>query len=366
MAGHTAGHGVDGVFDVHAFLLEQIRHLAQHLLRLRHRHAIARHHDDLLGVLHHIGRVFRAAGLDRRTVAIATTARARHAAIRAKAAQQHIDDRAVHPLAHDVGENGARGTHQRAGHDQQQIANGETNARRRPAGIAVQHGDHDRHIRAANGDDQQIAQREGQTRDQPEEDRRTRGHKQQDKQQQQRTKRRIDLVLPLEGDGRARHPAIKLEEGDDRTREGDGTNGQAQRHLQQRGRLDTTTGLGNAKALRRVEGSRRHSHRGHADQRVEGRHQLRQRGHGDPLRQHRADRAANREAGNNNPNARERHARLQHGGANGDSHADHAVLVAPLAGLRVRQAAQRQNEQHRSDEVAEGGKRMRHGLNPSS
>ena len=53
-------------------------------------------------------------------------------AIGAETAQQHVDDAAVHALAHDVGENGAGSTDQRSGHDQQQVAD-------------LQHGAHHAH-----------------------------------------------------------------------------------------------------------------------------------------------------------------------------------------------------------------------------
>ena len=53
------------VFDLNAILLQEIRHLTKGVLRLRNRHAIARNDDDLGRVLHHEGRVFGRALLDR-------------------------------------------------------------------------------------------------------------------------------------------------------------------------------------------------------------------------------------------------------------------------------------------------------------
>ena len=44
---HAAGDRVDGVFHLHALRLQLVGHLAQRVLRLRHRHAVARHDDDL-------------------------------------------------------------------------------------------------------------------------------------------------------------------------------------------------------------------------------------------------------------------------------------------------------------------------------
>ena len=46
----------------------------------------------------------------------------------AEAAQQHVDDAAVHALAHDVGQDRARRADQRAGDDQRQVLDGEADA----------------------------------------------------------------------------------------------------------------------------------------------------------------------------------------------------------------------------------------------
>ena len=53
---------------------------------------------------------------------------------------------------------------QRAGDDQHRIVEREADARRRPARIAVQHRDHDRHVGAADRDDDQKAQQERERR----------------------------------------------------------------------------------------------------------------------------------------------------------------------------------------------------------
>jgi hypothetical protein len=46
VAGHAARDRMDRVFHLDALLLEHVGHLAQRMLRLRHRHAVARHDDD--------------------------------------------------------------------------------------------------------------------------------------------------------------------------------------------------------------------------------------------------------------------------------------------------------------------------------
>ena len=50
MAGHAAGDRVDGVADGDAAGLEQLGELADGVLGLGHREAVARHDDDGLGV----------------------------------------------------------------------------------------------------------------------------------------------------------------------------------------------------------------------------------------------------------------------------------------------------------------------------
>ena len=80
----------------------------------------------------------------------------------AEAAQDHVEERAVHRLAHDVA-TGSRPSEpdQRAGDDQHRVVQREADARRRPARVAVEHRDHHRHVGAADRDDDQHAQHEG-------------------------------------------------------------------------------------------------------------------------------------------------------------------------------------------------------------
>ena len=80
-------------FDLDALLLELVGHLAQRVLRLRHRHAVARHDDDLLRVLHDEGGVLGRAELDRPLLAAAAAGRRDLAA---EAAEDHRDEDAVH------------------------------------------------------------------------------------------------------------------------------------------------------------------------------------------------------------------------------------------------------------------------------
>ncbi len=63
--GHAARDRVDRVFDADAVLLEHVAHLAQRMLRLGDRHAVAGNDDDAVGLLQQEGRVLGAAALPR-------------------------------------------------------------------------------------------------------------------------------------------------------------------------------------------------------------------------------------------------------------------------------------------------------------
>ena len=79
-----------------------------------------------------------------------------------KPPEDHAHEAAVHGLAHDEGEDGAGAAHQAAGNDQHAVVEAEADAGRGPARIAVEHGHHDGHVGAADGDDQRHAQHESQ------------------------------------------------------------------------------------------------------------------------------------------------------------------------------------------------------------
>ena len=64
VAGHAPGDGMDGELHVDAALGQLIVELADPVLRLRHRHAVAGDDDDAVGVLEQVGGVLRRAALD--------------------------------------------------------------------------------------------------------------------------------------------------------------------------------------------------------------------------------------------------------------------------------------------------------------
>jgi hypothetical protein len=72
----------------------------------------------------------------------------------AEAAEHHVEDRAVHRAAHDDGEDGAARADERAGDDEQVVAEHEARGGRRPARVAVEQRHHHGHVRAADGHDE--------------------------------------------------------------------------------------------------------------------------------------------------------------------------------------------------------------------
>ena len=150
------------------------------------------------------------------------------AGLAAEAAQDHRDEAAVHALAHDVGEDRARRAHQRAGDDQRGVLQREADARRRPAGIGIQHRDHHRHVGAADGNDQGDAEDEARAGDRPERPVRLVHDEIDDQADDRGEDQKVEHMPRRQNDRRARHVAVELGEGDERAGEGDGADGDAQ------------------------------------------------------------------------------------------------------------------------------------------
>ena len=112
MPGQAPSHRVNGKAHVLTLRAKTARQLGDRLLRLCDRHAVARHDDDGLGFGQSVS---HASGLNGDLLALDLHLAA---ATATKAAQDHRDERAVHGLTHDVGQNGTRSAHERAGYDQ--------------------------------------------------------------------------------------------------------------------------------------------------------------------------------------------------------------------------------------------------------
>ena len=332
MAGHAAGNGMDGVFHLDAFLLEPVGHFAQGMLRLRHRHAVAGHDDHLAGILHDEGRVLGGALLHRPLFLAGRRSRD----LAAEPAENHRNEAAVHALAHDVGQDRAGRADQRPGDDERRIPEREADPRGGPAGIGIEHGNDDRHVGAADRDDDEHAEGERGQRQEPEREMTFRAHEPYDQRDDQHREPDIDGVAGGQKDGRAAHASGQFQERDHRAGEGHRADGNADRHLDQ-ARLVDRTGGADIESGGCIERSRRHQHRRHADQRMERGHQLRHRGHGHAAGNDGAGAAADGEAEDDeHPGAGPERRMVGKRRDDGDRHADHAEQVALPAGFRIR------------------------------
>ena len=198
-----------------------------------------------------------------------------------KPPRMNADEAAVHALAHDVAEDRARRPDQGPGDDQGDVLQREAQCRRGPAGIGVQHRHHDRHVGAADRDDQRRAHDQGDGEDAPERPDRMAARPDHDADQQHQPQRQgdVDQVARRQDDRCATHVAVQLGEGDDRAGEGDGPNGDTQRQLDDRLQLDPTHPVGDAERVGRIDRADRDQTGRHPDQRMERGHQLGHVGH---------------------------------------------------------------------------------------
>ena len=367
VAGHAAGDGVDGVFDLDPLLLELVGHFAKGVLGLGDGHAIAGDDDDLGGIFHDEGSVVGRALFDRAGLG---DPGARRATVTAEAAEDDRDEAAVHALAHDVAEDGAGAADEGAGDDQGDVLERETQRRRGPAGIAVEHGDHDRHVGAADRDDQGGAEDQGQREHPPEGPGggAARPHHDADQQDEGEGERDVDQMAGGQQDRRAAHVSVQLGKGDHRAGEGDGADGDAEAELDDRQGLDAALGRGDAEGHRGIDGADRDQTGGQTDQTVEGGDQLGHLGHlharGDQGPGPAADDHPARDQGERQRIQRAGDAEGDQGDGNGEAHPDHAEGIAPPAGLGTGEPAQGQDEQNTGSQIGQGGKRCGHGVGP--
>ncbi len=94
-----------------------------------------------------------------RTVAPAPPPRRRDGGVAATEAADHdVPDGPVHGIRHELGQDGARGTHQGARDDEHRVADDEARHGRRGTREGVQQADDDGHVRAADGQHQRDAE----------------------------------------------------------------------------------------------------------------------------------------------------------------------------------------------------------------
>ena len=128
VAGQSPGDGVDAEPDVDAALAELAGEVGDAVLRLGDGHAVAGGDDHRVRSRQQLG---HALGGDLAVLAVVGIVR--RASLDAEAAGDDGDERAVHRLAHDVGQVGTRGADQGAGDDQQVVLEQEAGRGRGPA-----------------------------------------------------------------------------------------------------------------------------------------------------------------------------------------------------------------------------------------
>ena len=143
-------------FDVDALGLEQLRELAHLVLRLRDGEAVARDDDDALRVREHHGDVVGRGRANGR--AVGARRGRRPGRDLAERAEEDVRDRAVHRAAHLHRQQRSGRADEHPAHDQDVRVQHEAGRGRGEAGERVQQRDHDRHVRAADRQDEQDAE----------------------------------------------------------------------------------------------------------------------------------------------------------------------------------------------------------------
>ena len=153
-------------FHVDAALHEQVGEVAHRVLRLRDRHAVAGHDDQRADVGEQHGRVLARDLAHRARGGGAPAGGGRGGG--AEASEQHVAERAVHRLAHELREQRARGADQRAGDDERVVVEHEPGRGGGKAGERVEQRDHDRHVGAADRHHHQRSERQRREHEQQE------------------------------------------------------------------------------------------------------------------------------------------------------------------------------------------------------
>ena len=153
VARQTSGHRMDGELDVDALRGELGGEVGHRVLRLGDGHAIARSDDDLAGI-GQLGGEF--VGLDLGDLTGGTVVLLGDGVT--ESTEDHRGERAVHGLAHDVGQDGTGETDQGTSDDEHRDLQAEPGERCGPTRVTVEHRDDDRHVGTADGCHQMAAQ----------------------------------------------------------------------------------------------------------------------------------------------------------------------------------------------------------------
>merc|ERR1711868_10836 len=159
MARHSSGNGVDSESDILTLLSQQGDHLGNWVLALGNSEAVAGDDDDVLGV-NHGGNglvVVPDSGSSGDLHGLAGSG-----VSGSESSKDDVGKRSVHGDTHDVGENGSRGSNERSNNGHEVVVQHESLSTESPAGVGVQYGDDDRHVRSTNGHGQSDSHHAGQ------------------------------------------------------------------------------------------------------------------------------------------------------------------------------------------------------------
>ena len=216
---------MDGIADLHTVVFEQLGQLAQGVLGLGHRQAVAGHKHDALGLLQRHGAFFRTAAGDAGVARLAasTTATATGEGTGTEGtAKQHRQQRAIHGRAHHLGEDQAGRTDHGASHDQQLAAHHKAGGGGGHPRIRIKQRDDHRHVGAADRQGDADTQQAGADHQQPQRQARWIARQQHGPHQGGHRQGDVDNVAQgALGPGGGAEPALQLGHRHNRAAEGD-------------------------------------------------------------------------------------------------------------------------------------------------
>ena len=376
VTGQTACNRVDCKADVLALGAQTTGQLGHVLLGLCHSHTVTGDDDHAVGLFQGSSHTI---GIDGNLLAFDFHGRAVRAAT--KAAKNNRDERAVHRLTHDVGQDRTRRTNQRAHNDQKVVAQREADGRRGPTRVAVQHRHNHRHVGAADAHDQVIADeqsRHGQ------DNQRQEGCRVQVPDQahdRDRSRASVQHVTARQLFSRRGHFARQFAVRNDRPGKGHGTDPDAQRQLDQQDvdldsrflgdQLTEGTQLfdgifADGQSLGRVADLemrvKTHEHSGQTDQCVHASHQFGHLGHFDLRSQLIANDAACCDQRDRQPP--QTGAGADQGCSHRQRHADNAIPYRAFRAFLSRQTAKGEDEQNCCNNICSRGETKFHDLYP--
>ena len=260
----------------------------------------------------------------------------------AKATENHTDKGAIHGATHNVTEDGTTAAHECAGHNQQVVAQHETDRGGSPTRVAIEHGNHHRHVGTADSHNQVDTQHTGDD-----------GHDDQCQQSGPVTVgtdkhdpqchgngqcHQIHQVTTRQGQCFAGYTAIQLAAGDQRSGKGYRTDENTEEYLDQ---LDGVLRTVGHDQWFDVTGEA-HQHGSQTDKAVQQGYQLRHLGHFDPVGEKNTNNAAEHDRNQNGDHIAR--ADIGYGDANGNQNPGDTIVVTAASGFLMTQTTEAENE----------------------